>query len=429
MFRTLGAAIAVCLMLSPMAAKAADESSIPPGTIITLANWRQYKQFMPQGMQVLFEGRYFWKMPADFRMEVGASHNYPLPEEYVRNTQKYSHLVRIKETPGGGHTITGYVAGSPFPNPSEPQKGYKILVDFWYRSIPYLYCGTDDYQYLINSAHQVTSARYEDVFRRLSHISDSTQPITDPRAQGIDYSQFSMVLAPEQQRYTAFLTIYYIDPAKAEDVYIFVPQLRRVLRGSTNSRCAPVAGSDFTPDDFTGFSGGIARFQAEYLRDQRILTLTNSDPHRYGQLANYYPLYFPKPEVGKWETRDTYVIDTRRISSQKSGYCYGKQIMYVDKSTFVIFWKDIYDPHMKLFKLQMANRFATPVPREGLQLSNGNAIEIMWNLDTAHMSAFMTAGPDGRGQFSNEECRNLDGVNYDDIARYSMPSGLTQVMR
>ena len=48
----------------------AVSGSIAPGTQITIQNWRQYTQFMPEGMRDLFEGKYFWKMPADVELEI-----------------------------------------------------------------------------------------------------------------------------------------------------------------------------------------------------------------------------------------------------------------------------------------------------------------------------------------------------------------------
>ena len=408
----------------------AAEESIAPGTIVTAQNWPQYKQFMPDGMQALFSGSYFWKFPADVRIEVGPTSHYPLPQVYVQNTEKYSHLVTIKELPTGGYTVDGYVAGQPFPNPSDPLRGYKILVNFWYRYVPHLDCAADDHEYLVNGANQVSTVRYEDVHRRLSHISDIDQPIDDPRAEGIDHTSFSMTLEPEQERYTVALVVYYADPAKPEGTYFFIPQLRRVLRGSSNSRCAPVSGSDFALDDFSVYSGGIARFQSDLAREQRILALVNSNPAVYGKPANYYfPLFFPKPDIGKWEVRDTYVLDIRRIPSDRSGYCYGKQMLYVDKEAYTASWKDGYDEGLKLFKIEMSERIAGLIPSQGIQFDRGNAIEVMWDLNKHHLSAFITATPDGKSVLANEACRNVDGVNYDDIERFCTPGGLTQVMR
>jgi hypothetical protein len=33
---------------------------IPPGAAITMQNWQQYRQFMPDGMAALFQGEYAW---------------------------------------------------------------------------------------------------------------------------------------------------------------------------------------------------------------------------------------------------------------------------------------------------------------------------------------------------------------------------------
>ncbi|HTW88757.1 MAG TPA: DUF1329 domain-containing protein [Candidatus Binataceae bacterium] len=419
------------LLLAAGIVEAADNSqSIPVGTVITLKNWQQYQQFMPEGMRLLFAGTIFWKLPPDFQMVIGPTSSYPPPEAYLQNTEKYSNRVKIQNLPGGGHTITGYVAGLPFPNPADPMKGYKILVDNWYRYFPYLICGNDNHQVLQDRYGNTTAFKMAFVDRRLSHISDAGQPINDPRAQGIDYSEWEMVLEPEQDKYTTTLTLYYVDPARPEDDFLFAPTLRRVIRESSNSRCAPAFGSDWTPDDFKGgFNGGIAIFDANYLRDQALLTLVNADPKSFGTLSNYYPILFPKPEVGKWEVHNTYVIDTRRIPSMRAGYCYGKQIMYLDKDNFVIVWKDVYDSQMKFAKIEMVEHIATSVPNEGIQWETNNTIETVWDPDRRHMSWWATTGPGGRGILAKERCRNVDGEDYDDLQRYSSVSGLTQVMR
>ena len=56
--------------LTATAAHAAS-GDIAPGTRITMQNWDQYSQFMPDGMRELFQGKYFWKMPADVALDVG----------------------------------------------------------------------------------------------------------------------------------------------------------------------------------------------------------------------------------------------------------------------------------------------------------------------------------------------------------------------
>jgi hypothetical protein len=428
--RILVVTIFVAELAAPGFLRAESTASIPPGTVITLANWQQYRQFMSDGFQNMLAGEYAWKFPPDFQLVVGPTSHYPLPQSYLDATAKYSKLVRIIDLPDGGHSIAGYVAGCPFPNPQNPMKGYKILVNNWYRWMPYLVCGDDGHQYLEDSFGSVTMSKYAMVDRRLSHISAKGQPINNPRAQGVDLTEWEMVLEPEQLKYTETLTLYYTDPKKPEDDFVFVPTLRRVIRESPSSRCAPAYGSDFIFDDFRGgFNGGITRFQADYLRDQAVLTLVDARPENYGNRANYYDIFFPKPIVGRWEVRPSYVIDVRRIPSMQAGYCYGKQIMWVDQYSYQILWKDIYNAKMQFQKVAMTNHIAAPVPDEGIQYETENELQTFWSVDHKHLSAWVTSGGSSRGNVANSDCRNLNGVNYDDIARYSTVSGLNQSMR
>ncbi len=96
----------------------------------------------------------------------------------------------------------------------------------------------------------------------------------------------------------------------------------------------------------------------------------------------YQPVFFAKPSVGTWEVRDTWVIDVRRIPSQRSGYCYGKRIMWVDKETKMAFWQDIYDESMKFWKMNFWPVVATQVPGQTPAITpNGWATQ--WDARTA----------------------------------------------
>jgi hypothetical protein len=67
----------VARVMQDWLAQSKDKKVIPVGTMITIQNWQQYKQFVPVGMIGLFEGRYFWKMPNDVEM-------YVEPRSFIR---------------------------------------------------------------------------------------------------------------------------------------------------------------------------------------------------------------------------------------------------------------------------------------------------------------------------------------------------------
>ena len=162
-----------------------------------------------------------------------------------------------------------------------------------------------------------------------------------------------MIEEPEQFKYITELTIFYQDVKREEGNYVFLPALRRSLRTATTARCSPFGGGDFTKDDVrAGFNGGISVFDAQFLRDQQILGLTDLTTNDSIFPQNWdMPLGWPKPSWGPWSLRDVWVIDVRRIPLLTLGYCYGKRIMYVDKKFAHELWSDLYDVNMKLWKV------------------------------------------------------------------------------
>ena len=72
------------------AQSASAPDSIAPGTIVTQDNWREYRGFMSDGLIALFEGKQFWHLPPDVRIEVGPATSIPLPRRYLDDTARYS---------------------------------------------------------------------------------------------------------------------------------------------------------------------------------------------------------------------------------------------------------------------------------------------------------------------------------------------------
>jgi hypothetical protein len=119
-----------------------SEDTIPVGTKIDMGNWGAYRQYMPLGMVELFEGNHFWRMPLDIEIDVGPTVIYSLPRGYDEATRKYSDDVRVVHLANGHNNIENYRGGMPFPDPQEPDKGYKLLTDLWFAYVPHMIAGT-----------------------------------------------------------------------------------------------------------------------------------------------------------------------------------------------------------------------------------------------------------------------------------------------
>ncbi|HUY19837.1 MAG TPA: DUF1329 domain-containing protein [Candidatus Binataceae bacterium] len=405
---------------------------IPPGTKITMQNWHQYAAFMPTGMQALFEGKYYWKMPADIELVVAPTVTHPLPLSYRQATERYASRVKLVSTPDGGLQLRDYVAGMPFPNPEEPHKGWKILANLWYRYFPHLVstsasgfenlCREDRFSDLACSTEFA-------VYRQLRHIADTGSSLNAPgsdSANGPSFTEFWMIETPENQKYTSGLTLYY--DSRPQDDYIFTPKLRRALRINASARCSESSGSDFMEDDWrNGFSGDIWEFQAHFVTRMKMLTSINFGTAA-GNLSKqnyYFPLLWPRPTWAKFELRDTNVIDVRPLPKDAGGYCYGKRVMYIDANSQVPLWEDLYDSHMKLWKVFRVGTRAREVPGAGVQDSSASRVTQLWNLKTGHVSFLSTITPSGADFALNNQVPK----QYDDIKRYSGLSGLNEIMR
>jgi len=78
-------------------APASSSKTIPPGTRITAQNWQQYKDFMPVGMQQLWAGKFFWRLPANAMVVVAPTTPIPLPKQYKDDTEKYASQVSLEK--------------------------------------------------------------------------------------------------------------------------------------------------------------------------------------------------------------------------------------------------------------------------------------------------------------------------------------------
>jgi Protein of unknown function (DUF1329) len=408
------------------AAAGPSADSISPGTIITMANWQGYKAFMPDGMVNLFQGQYYWKMPPDIQLEVGSTITRSLPANYIKATEAYAPQVSIVELPSGGLNIRGYHGGAPFPTPAEPHKGWKILADVWYRYIPHLIVDPHGISCGQNSFGNIDCGANEFVGRQLSFNTDPGIPPTLAGAGDKFYTEFFMTLEPENERYNASVVISYLDLSKPQDIYAFIPSLRRAQRVSSSARCSQYSGTDFTSDEYRyGFNANLTQMTVAFVGARKTLALVDAKlptgPYPDGFEM---PLGWPKPSWGKWQVRDNYIVSASKIPSEAHGYCYGKRVIYVDKATSAPLWLDLYDMTMNYWKFAGFFLKTLNVPGIGPVTSNGAAVEVIWDMQNKHSSMF--SDPALANPFYVNE---LAPQKYMDMTRYSTASGLNQIMQ
>ena len=118
------------------------------------------------------------------------------------------------------------------------------------------------------------------------------------------------------------------EPAQYPDFYSFLPTQRHSLRLATTATCKPLGGRDFVQDDI-GFQQ--AHFKAAFLGLRKLLTRIQ-DPEKGRNPASYditasFPAW-PTLGSGRWEIRDSYVIDVQPLPIL-GNYCYSHRVIYI----------------------------------------------------------------------------------------------------
>jgi Protein of unknown function (DUF1329) len=408
--------------------------SIPVGTKITTGNWQQYQRFMSRGMRSIMSQQYFWKVPPDAVLEVAPTVKIGFPRKYRDDTEKYHNQVKLVPQ-GEGYTIAGYVAGLPFPDidPKDPQAGVKLIYDNYYNYIPYRVFSEagakngNGWTAVDRYGNKTWSYVYE-IYFKFKHISDPDMGVNAPDQQGdIFLSQNNVVWQPEQSKYTNDLLIFYDDPARDPEVYVFVPSLRRSLRLSSAARCAPLLGGDYVADDSReGLNIQPPIFQGKLLGMKRVLQIAHADPAAYQDYNNYYPIVsFPKPAVGKYELRDAYVVDIQRIPSLQRGYCYSHRVVFLDKETFEPIDIDLYDANNNFWKGILNVYYPTPLPGSPGDFVTalggpGNICSTLWDIQNVHITFAIMYGTKINTEVPHQ---------YWDSYRWGTPAGMSQVMQ
>jgi hypothetical protein len=435
---------AILLLTLPAAANQTSQAQagIPRGTTITNRNWQQYRQFMSEGLIALFEGKHFWRVPADVRIEVGPTVSIPLPKQYLDDTEKYSSQVALVKVPTGGYVPIGYRAGLPFPHPLEGDpalSGQRIFWDSFYRYQPRVQWAPTFTYTLDRFGNMTRTSEVKTVLSQLAFLSDVGFPKTVTDAGDYYFVKYEEQIAPEQGKYSTVLDLTPADPTKLDELYEYVPTLRKSLRLSQAARCAPVFGSDYLIDDENYGPPGLPQlFRIDYLGEKKILALEHANPKSFdapggpAQLTSdyFFPgalgvVPFPKPTMGKWELRDTYVISLQRLPAFSKGYCYSKRVMYVDKENYFGAGElDLYDPVGDLFKAQMVFLSPVPIPKTSgdvAELTAGPNMGFLVNFINKHA----TVSP-GLQPCVNSDCAK---EGYLDVSRYASPEALMKIVQ
>ncbi len=243
-----------------------EKISLKPGDVIGKDNWKKVEGLVPddmvkwvrEGKVIMNIGEFGYDASNDAEWdEYGLKHNvgkYSLNKEGV-----------IIETATGKYPK--WVYGYPFPEidlKKDPDAGIKFMHnrditrgrDGCFKS-PFTveWIGKDGFERVLQNDYY----RY--------NFWGTTEAKDDGNANNMMFMEVTVVVAPYDVSGTAQLTYRKIDGSD-DQLYVYIPAIRRTKRMSGANRSDPFMGSDFTIDDGNGWLGNTSKMKWTYITEK-----------------------------------------------------------------------------------------------------------------------------------------------------------------
>lgn len=314
---------------------------VKPGDVIGPKNWEKAKGLIQPAVLNEIKNGYQVKV-REFK-----PHNNP--REYDEATKKYAGGVKI----GPDGELINYIAGLPFPeiDTSDPQAGLKAIWNYYFRwrGDDYLFGGSAGGRSVGPMSRHCINKYGNEILNDVGQIylKPHARVTLDPKPkipgfENIDEFYISIVQSPRDQAGITTLQKRYFDPLKEDDLWIYIPSLRRVRRLPTTQRCATKAPSDYTADDVWGFQGKVTLFNYKLLAPVKLLIVNHQ---KHVPMKNKKGFWLPLDE--EVELVDVYDIEQ---TPKDPAYCYSKKILRVSKNTFSCAGIFGYDKKGELWK-------------------------------------------------------------------------------
>jgi len=154
------------------------------------------------------------------------------------------------------------------------------------------------------------------------------QRIVKAGQEGISYKDLVVMTYPTQVKGLAVLTWTYQDPEKDQNVWLWIPSLKKVRKISASEDDDAFMGSDFTVEEVS-----TRRFEDE---SYKLIGSKNFPGYKFEHTG----------EV-KFKDKPCFVVECTPL---KPHWYYNKRIVWIDKDTGGNIYEEYYDKNGKLFK-------------------------------------------------------------------------------
>jgi hypothetical protein len=338
-------ALAATIMLIVFGVISFAQEMPKPGTVIDKSNYKKYAHlFPPEALQGFEDG---FGLHAPYSIQVGETKAYPFPKKFMELSAKNKGKYSVDKD---GMIVGGWDRqGLPFPDLKKDDKDFVTKL-MWNYDGRY---ENDDQDEVRMPA--ITRRKGEKVKATTTHIAwlrFTNRIILDPKPlyqtpTKLKTAHYLHFTAPESMKNTITLDYRYIDLGKSDETFIYLPSLRRILRGEAGQRSTPIQSVCFSLDDMNIFDGRTVDFTYKLVGEQKVLACRNSTLPEDIKKGSWPPTNVPSFAARTWDVVDTYVID---IFSKNPRYPQSRKRVWMDKENLHIYYGVVYDRAGKFWK-------------------------------------------------------------------------------
>jgi len=157
------------------------------------------------------------------------------------------------------------------------------------------------------------------------------------------FKDFISFVEPFDVAGTTFVVERALDANEEDQVNSYLPSQRRVRRLSAKERADNFMGSNFTLDDFEGFSGRVMDYEWVYRGQKQVLAVTDSQEEhlRLGGALSDVP-------VDRWQVRPNFVVE---LKPRWDGHPMSAKYLLIDQQTYTPTMALIVDRDNRLWRV------------------------------------------------------------------------------
>ncbi len=242
-----------------------EQTGLKPGDFIDKSNWKKIDGLVPPSIVAWVKKGLIDMKISEFKYDINPD------DKWINGGRKNEGKFKLDDTKNLIETATGkpplWVCGTPFPNldiKNDPDGGAKFMYN---NLLCKLRTGNYSYTSLIEWIGPTGYERsVESIGLRYDYWGRTKGPAATNRDKLV-YTVIEAVLKPFDVTGTANLSIKKMDGSD-DDVYVYIPAIRRVKRMSGANRSEPYMGTDATVDDTNGWSGRVNSMKWRFIEER-----------------------------------------------------------------------------------------------------------------------------------------------------------------